>query len=543
MNPLAPSPDVVCPRLAPAVLKAMLGDGGELAILDVREEGVFAKGHLLFACPLPLSRLELAIDALVPRRATRVVLCDGGEGLAERAAARLARFGYSDLALLDGGVQGWASAGYELFSGVHVPSKAFGEFVEHLAGTPHVTAAELQAQRGPGADLVILDSRPLDEYRVMSIPGAIDCPGAELVHRIHDIARSPETLVVVNCAGRTRSIIGAQSLIDAGIPNRVVALQNGTMGWHLAGLALEHGQERRAPEPSATGLAKARAAADRVARRWGVPVIGMADLTRFRAEAKDRTLYVFDVRSPEEYEAGHLPGARSAPGGQLVQATDRYVGTLNARLVLVDSDGVRARMTASWLLRMGWSHVHVMDEMTSTALEQGAEPRRMLGWEGAAAAARQIDAPALAALLAQDAATVVDLDTSLVYRDHHIPGAWFAIRSRLAQSVSTLPAAGPIVLASRDGVLATFAAPELAALTDRPVLTLAGGTEAWCAAELPLEAGGERLADSPEDVWYRPYDRTRGIEAAMGDYLRWELDLVEQVRRDGDARFRVVPEG
>src|SRR6185312_6623508 len=133
----------------------------------------------------PLSRIELALEALVPRRATRVVLCDDGDGLAHRAAAKLMRWGYRNLAVLAGGVRAWANAGYELFSGVHVPSKAFGEFVEHAAQTPHMSAREVKALKDGGADLIVLDSRPMDEYRKMSIPGGIDCPGAELVYRFH----------------------------------------------------------------------------------------------------------------------------------------------------------------------------------------------------------------------------------------------------------------------------------------------------------------------------------------------------------------------
>ena len=69
---------------------------------------------------------------------------------------------------------------------------------------------------------------------------------------------------------------------------------------------------------------------------------------------------MFDVRDPTEYAAGHLPGAVYAPGGQLVQATDQYVGTLGARIVLVDDSEVRAVMTASWLKQMGWRDVFVL---------------------------------------------------------------------------------------------------------------------------------------------------------------------------------------
>src|SRR5205823_6916356 len=209
--------------------------------------------------------------------------------------------------------------------------------------------------------VLIVDRRPIGEFRNMSIPGAFDCPGAELVYRVPDRVPSPDTLVVVNCAGRTRSIIGAQSLRNAGLPNPVIALENGTMGWELAGLELARGREDSLPPPSPEGLARARALADQVTERFGIRRIDDAALAQFRAEAEQRTLYLFDVRSPEEYAEGHLAGARSAPGGQLVQATDVYMATRNARIVLIDNDGVRAVMTGSWLVQMGWPEVYVLE--------------------------------------------------------------------------------------------------------------------------------------------------------------------------------------
>src|SRR5262249_15620910 len=153
---------------------------------------------------------------------------------------------------LHGGGAAWAKSGFVLFSGVHVPSKAFGEFVEHDRDTPSISATELDSLMRSHADFVVLDSRPFDEYSRISIPTSTNVPGAELVLRVRDIVPSPETQIVVNCAGRTRSIIGAQSLIDAGVPNKVVALRNGTMGWHLAGLACDGGKAARAPDVSTT---------------------------------------------------------------------------------------------------------------------------------------------------------------------------------------------------------------------------------------------------------------------------------------------------
>jgi len=523
------SREAAAARVSPQDLHRMLGDGRELALLDVREEGVFSKGHLLTAACLPLSRLELGLEPRVPRRDTRVVLCDDDEGLAERAAAAMRRFGWSDVSLLAGGVAAWKAAGHELFSGVYVPSKAFGEAVEHGCDTPRISAAELKARLDAGEDVVVLDSRPMSEYEVMNIPGALDCPGAELVYRVHEVVKRPETLVVVNCAGRTRSIIGAQSLINAGLPNRVVALQNGTMGWHLAGFELEHGQRRHAPAPSPAALEKARADAARVADRFGVREIGATELGRMRAETA-RTTYCFDVRSPEEYRAAHLPGFASAPGGQLVQATDHYAPVRNARIVLADSDRVRARMTGSWLMQMGWPEVYVLDDAGAQGMtERGVPPTRVLGLEQARPA--MLDPRALQALLAAGEASVLDLATSLQYRDGHIPGAWFAVRARLEAARAAIGQVNKLVFTSPDGVLARLAAAEAGALA------LEGGTAAWLGAGLPLEPGTTRMASATDDVYYKPYDRRSQIEQAMKDYLDWEVALVEQLRREDYLRF------
>ena len=525
----------------PGELKAMLHDGQELALVDVREHGRFGEGHLLFACPAPFSRLEFRIADLVPRRSTRVVLCDEADGLAERAARRLAGFGYSDVRVLAGGIPGWQAAGYEVFSGVNVPSKAFGEFVERQCHTPSISAAELNALIGRGDKLLVLDSRPLDEYRTMSVPGGVNCPGAELVYRGAALAPAPDTLIVVNCAGRTRSIIGAQSLINAGIPNKVVALRNGTMGWHLAGLKVERGAARTAPAPSADAVAKAQARAAAVAQRYGVKFTDARTVARWAREPQ-RTLFLLDVRSPEEYAAGHLPGARSAPGGQLVQATDAYVATRGARIVLVDDTQVRAVMTASWLLQMGWESVWVLaDALRSARLETAPPPPAVLLENGPAP--EEVEPEALFAAAAGGSAAAgtlaIDLATSLEYKAGHIPGAWFCIRSRFSGHLAAVPESAGVVLTSPDGQMARIAAGDAALALGRPVRVLRGGTQAWRARGLPLETGTGHMAEPPDDVWLRPYDREQGQEAAMKEYLSWEVDLVGQIERDGDARFKI----
>lgn len=521
-------------------LKAQLHDGGELALLDAREELPFGARHLLMATCVPLSRLELMVDDLVPRRAARVVWCDDGEGLAARAAARMAALGYQDVAWLDGGLAAWEAAGFRIYSGIHVPSKAFAEVVEHEAGTPWISVHELQALIARKADIAIYDSRSWEEYHSNSIPTATSVPGAELVYRFADLAPSPDTMVVVNCGGRTRSIIGAQSLISAGVRNKVVSLKDGTMAWHLAGLDVVHGATRKAPDVSAQGLRQAQAAAAKVAARCGIACVDMRTLASWRAEAAQRSLYVLDVRSPAEYAAGHLRGARSAPGGQLVQETDYHIATWGARVVLVDDNGVRATMTASWLKQMGWLDIAVLVAGPADGdWETGPHVPRVLGL--GAAAAPTIGIEDLRERLAAGDVTVIDLDLSARYAKGHIPGAWFAVRARLVAALAGLPAASAIVLTSADGALAQLAAAELQPAASVPVLSLAGGTRAWVEAGLPLETGATRVADRADDVYVMPRDRAQNREEAMQEYLTWEVNLLNDMARDDDQRFRIIP--
>jgi rhodanese-related sulfurtransferase len=453
--------------------------------------------------------------------------------------------GYSDVAVLEGGIAAWEAAGYRLYSGVHVPSKAFAEVVEHEAGTPWISATDLAALIDRGADIAIFDSRSYEEYHNNSIPTATSVPGAELVYRFSDLVPSPDTTVIVNCGGRTRSIIGAQALRNAGFSNKVMSLKDGTMAWHLAGFEVVKGATRRPAAVSEAGRRAALEAASRVAERCGIRRIDKATLSAWRGEA-GRTLYVLDVRTPEEYLAGHLAGARSAPGGQLVQETDAHIATWNARVVLVDDNGVRATMTASWLKQMGWIDVAVLaDDGSDGDWTSGPHVPRVLGLEAAASVA-EIGPAALREGLAAGRMAVVDLDTSRNHARGHIPGAWFAIRSYLAHDLAKLPKAEAIVLTSPDGALARLAAVDLAAATTTgataaaPILVLEGGTEAWAKAGLPIETGASHMASEPVDVVLSARERGQGREEAMREYLAWEIDLVNRMAEDDDQRFRVV---
>lgn len=520
-----------------AEVHAAQSGNGELAFLDVREHGQYGGGHPFFAVSCPYSVLEKRAPVLAPRKTAPVVVFDDADGVAERAADALAKLGYSDVRILAGGAPAWAAAGYTLYQGVNLPSKTFGELVELACHTPSITAAELHDMQTHGDNIILLDGRTPEEYANFNIPGGISCPNAELPLRYDSLVEDLETTVVINCAGRTRSIIGAQTLIDFGVPHKVVALENGTQGWALIDLELENGADRFAPdEISDAALDAAKARAAKLVDERAIKFTDAETLAAWRADDA-RTTYLIDVRSRGEFEAGHLPGARHAPGGQLVQATDLSVGVLGGRIVVCDDTEVRAVMAAHWLQQMGRDVYVLKGGIGAAATETGAVVDKLAA--GVAPELGETSVAALSDMLVGGGCALIDLRSSQAYRDGHIVGARWALRAQIAEVAGDV-AGKPVVLVADDGDVARLCAPEIAALGSGPVTLLAGGMSAW-------EAAGNATApstDDPADANRKDYlfftgQRHMGVKEHMRQYLEWEIGLVGQLDVDERAAFKL----
>lgn len=520
---------VTAQSLTPLDVRDIVLAGGEYALLDMREEGSFSEKRLLLASCLPLSRLEIRAHRLVPRRSVPLIVMDAGDGaLAQIGQERLRRLGYEDVRIMFGGVDGWEAAGLPVYSGVNVLTKAFGEVVHTRCRTPDITANELKRWIDEDRNFVILDSRPFHEYRYHTIPGAISVPGAELTARVGHVVPDPATTIVVNCAGRTRSIIGCQSLINAGVPNDVYALRNGTMGWKLAGYELEEGASRSWESSDPVNPENARSQALTIAKRHGVEMVTWADLAQMRADPS-RTIYLFDVRTPDEYVAGHVPEVLNAPGGQLVQAFDDYVGVRNGTVVLVDPLQIRAVMTASWLNQIGQSQTLVVSD-PPVSNEYGEAP-----YSGPPLPdVSSIDAGNLARQIDRGEVCVLDLSTSVEYQSGHVPTAFWFLHGRESMLETVTRNAGSFVLVGPDVPLLKLAAANIAAQTGKPVSQLKGGLDAWLAAGHHTEAGMSRPLGPVNDVWYKPYEiKDPLIETDMANsYLEWEVELTSKISAD-----------
>lgn len=511
----------------------------DIAFLDVREEIPHAEGHPLFAASFPLSTIELRAATFLPNKSVPIVVIDNGEGFAEKAQRKFLSLGYTNVKVYEGGIKAWAASGGQLFKDINVPSKAFGELMYEHKHTPLLGAEEVEKLKKQGK-AVVLDVRRPDEYATFSIPGAVSVPGGEVVVHFPTLVPNDSIHVIVNCAGRTRGQIWAQSLINAGVKNPVAALKNGTIGWTLAGLPLSQSQESIGCGTRCKNHFQPNKAATSLANRAKVKRAKWADCVQWQQDP-EKTTYFFDVRSHAEYVAGHLPGWRNAPSGEIVQELMMYAPVRGARIVLVSGESIRANMAASWLSQMNCD-VWVLDNPPAFS-EKG-------DWTTVIPAVDNVQFISAEALIAKPANTyvIVDLSSYADYKRGHIANAWFAIRSDMPNALKKMPTASQFILTDSNGTLSTFAAAELRELTGVPVYVLKGGTKAWKAAGGAINKDTLKMASPAIDRFQRPYEAPEGDDdltfnaTKIKEYIGWlsGTNLLKQLELDGTSGFWIL---
>ncbi|MGE0658643.1 MAG: rhodanese-like domain-containing protein [Reyranellaceae bacterium] len=505
------------------------------ALFDIREKGETVDGHIFGASTLPRRLIEFRIAELVPDRSTRVfVYGDGKDDRAARALKTLHEIGYPNAREIEGGLPAWVAAGGEIMTGTNVPSKDFGEMIHVVEHVPSITVAEY-AEMVKDPKVVTCDVRTPEEFIGGHLPGAVSCPSFDIALKAGDLAKKYST-IVVNCAGRTRSIIGASSLRRLGFDN-VFALENGTSGWLLEDGKLEKGEAAPVGDPSRESVARAEVAAARLGAEYGVRHIGQDEFRELLRTRAGRNVYLFDVRPLKAYEAGHIEGTISLPGGQAVQRTDDFVLVRDGTVVLIDQNEARAMMTGYWYRRMGMERVFVLkggvDAWTAAGgqLVAGRKHPKPLGIEAAEAKVRKLKPAEIDALIRERKPVVIDVGASLQYAAGHLPGAKWRPRNWLETIIGDTAGPGDdiVVTAAEEGQ-AVFAAATLHDLGYRKVSVLAGGTKAWRAAGLPVEKGKPTETFGGPDYWLPPYERGR---EGMLQYLDWEIKLGHKYEKRG----------
>jgi rhodanese-related sulfurtransferase len=515
--------------ISPHALEALRKGRSPFALIDVREAGEYNSSHIPGASLIARRQLEFVMPQAVPFRGVHVVLCDDDGRRARLAAATVEAMGYGHVSVLEGGINRWVTDGLPTEWGTNVPSKDFGEKMEVIHHVPEIEARELAERIGKGEKFVILDSRTPEEFRRFCIPGGRSVPGGELALRITDIVRDldSDTTIVVNCAGRTRSIIGTRVLQRMGFRN-LCGLRNGTAGWMLAGHQLESGADRVAlPEPSAEAVAVAEAHAGRWAAEDGVRYLDVAALEAMMERGHRETVYLVDVRTREEYLAGHIPGFQWFPGGQAVQRSDEVVVVKHASIVFACDHRARATVTASWYRQMGFAEVYAVDGGTTAwadsgrGLETGSAERPPFGYATARRRARLVSP---SEVHRSPPAAAIFVETSQDFARGHVSGAHWVPRGWLEFWIGdVVPSKTTDVLVTcEDGQSSVLAGETLEALGYERVCVLDGGMNAWRRADLPVERGLSGVMTPPTDVVPAGPDRNF---ADMQNYLRWEEAL------------------
>jgi len=509
-------------------LKQWLHGKTEIALFDVREHGQYGESHLFLATSVPYSRLEYDVARLAPRKSVRLVVYDeNGTGVSVKAAEALKHQGYTDIYILSGGLQTWQDAGFNLFAGVNLPSKTFGELVERKCHTPRISAHDLMKMIRDCEDFIVLDGRPQSEFKKMSIPGAQCCPNGELAYRIKSYVKNQETKIVINCAGRTRSIIGAQTLVNLGIKNPIFALENGTQGWFLNDYVLDHGKDSQYAAPFVDE--EIALACNDLVRKFDIPLITDEHFLLWKNE-ESRSLFLCDVRTAEEFLIDGLPGAQNTPGGQLIQATDQFIGVRNARIVLYDSDGVRAIMVASWLKQMGHDVAVLKEGVKSKVSLSSNKIDYLLG-------VNIVKTEDLYQLYRNDDVTILDTRSSMQYRKEHIKNSLWAIRPRLQEVI--VDAKKSILLISNDPALTYGVLLELDGLDfDLKVYELEDG---GFSKELQTISTANTPPDEDcIDFLFFVHDRHDGNKDAARRYLEWETGLIAQLDQEEINLFSII---
>ena len=528
--------------ITPAGLLALQAGSAEWALFDIREAGEADQGHIFGASFLPRRLIEARIADLVGNRATTIVLTDEGGARAGRAAATLDRLGYRDVRVLAGGTAAWVADGQRLTSGSNVPSKLFGEEVYEHEHVPQLPVHALKGWQDRDVPHMVCDIRTPDEYVVARIPGAHGAFGVDLALVAGDL-RAKGMPIVVHCAGRTRSIIACQTLRALGV-KEVYALENGTMGWQVAGHELERGTPRGELQATASSVSDGAARTRTLALAAGASEVSPEQVEAWLAERATggSNTYFIDVRQLDAYVAGHIAGAIALPGGLAIQRTDEFAPVRVARVVLIDDGTARAFLTAYWLCKAGRPDVAVLGgglndwKASGRALESGRERKRPAGMDEARRAVNTVSPAALAAL---PKAQVVDVGTSRDFARARVPGARWIPYGWLEERIDAVvrDAGVPLVLTCPNGALSLFAAANLQRTGHTDVRVLDGGAAAWAKAGHPVDKGWPDALPQADDLVVPPYQAN--LEA-MARYLDWEQKLTAG-RRTGAGTPAAVP--
>lgn len=524
-------------EITPDALQGLLHSDSPRACIDVRERGEFALEHIPGTTPLARGTLEYRVETMIPsRRIPTVVCCDDGRR-SHLAGSTLREMGYEDVRILAGGLERWRAGGFPTRQGWGVTGKEYGEKVAATKAPPEITAEELALSRSYGQKIVVADVRSEEEFVRGHVPAAYSVPGGQLLMELPRLPVGPESKLVISCAGRTRGILGAQMLREAGLRN-VYVLKNGSMGWWLAGYELEEGEGSERPEQPSKDVADWVERASRtLIEEEKIRFISAEELEKLRTSGE--VLYAVDVRLPGEFYAGHVPGSFSLPAGQVALAHENFIAVRHALIVVLADDEVRPVWAAALCQRLGFGRVAVLQggidawARRGGILEKGEPARMVHGLEKARTHVSAVKALGLRELIEHKKGIVIlDVRGSGEFGFGHIPAARWLSRGKLELEIEkVLPAKKkPVITVCDSGVRSLLAAATLKSLGYLNVEYLERGLGAWQKEGLPLADGlegtGVTLEEAQGDFGHTLFrGALKKSRSQMERYLSWEEAL------------------
>lgn len=528
-----------------------LFDSNELfALIDVREFGEYTKGYILLASPLPYSRIEMKVESLIPCKNVPVIITDSGENgdtRSKKAAKLLKKMGYQKISILENGVRGWHNSGYELFKGIGCPSKCYAAYLEQKKHVPGYFPKDVQEKLKNGEKIAFIDIRREEEFLKMCLPNGLNAPGCDSAYRFLDLVPDPETLVLVNCGARTRSILFAQTLIDFGVPNPVATLKGGTLNWKRNGYELRYGNDNKIAPPSAEAIAFSHKKAKSLADKLNIQFIDKETLEQWQIKSQEEPLYVFDVRLPGEYAQSHLQGSMSAPGGHLAQCITEFIAVRNAKVVLIDDTEVRSIITAYWLKELSVENVCVL---------KGGLGGSGIGCQNLTSNTYSISSTLLDKLPQQNSITpssllqknqstsvplIIDIGYSNNYRNSHIPSSIWCPRGWLEEAHKKYENVQEIIITSDDELHARLTVEDAKEIWPQAKISyLEGGTPAWNHAQFPSETGMKNACVKEDDIPYLWYTDPNITGADMDKYFDWENKDLAQLLKDKTFHYNLL---
>jgi rhodanese-related sulfurtransferase len=531
----------------PEELERLLQSDQVYACIDVRERGEFALDQIPDTTPLARGTLEYRVEKMIPSKSVPVVVCCNDGRRSELAAMTLLEMGYRDVRLLAGGIVAWKKSGLATRQGWGVGGKEYGEKIAIKEAVTQISPEELFAARDRDENVVLVDVRTEEEYLRGHVPGAVNVPGGQLLFEVPGLLRNEDSLVVVSCAGRTRGILGTQLLREAGL-RKVCALQNGAMGWRLAGYELAVGP--REEQVGSTGIqvrSWVKEATQRVASKANVRSVCCKEVERLQSSTD--IYYLVDVRLPKEFRSEHVIGSINLPGGQIALAYENFLAVRQATLFILADDDIRPVWASALFQRLGFPRVFVIDggiqAMAAHGFKlgdaEGETDAKILGLANARALVEGWGPTQVLNSLTGDGRPVVlDVRGSGEYVSGHIRGAQWLARGKLEIEIANKihDKACQVITVCDSGIRSSLAAATLKSLRYRNIAYLSGGLKVWQREGLSLQDGldgadvtrEEAQADFGHTLWTGALGKSK---ADMQRYLSWEESLGHKYKQGG----------